>query len=78
MAEYKLEGVVAPDPNGTRTSYWGYQVTVRDGEVFAEIPDELVDVEIASGRIKPLETPETPETPKKIDGRSKEAREAKE
>ena len=57
MAEYKLEGVVAPDPNGTNATYWGYKVVVRDGEVFAEIPDDLVETEIGAGRIKAIEKP---------------------
>jgi len=53
---HRLHNVFSHEPVGSTVYHYGYKCKVKtDGEVWAEIPDELLAIEIASGRVRESE-----------------------
>jgi len=58
----KLHNVQSHEAVGTVGSHYGYPTVVKEGnEVWAEIPQDLYDIEVAGGRVRVEDTVATME-----------------
>jgi len=49
-----------PDESGANPRHFGFECRIEDGNLVADVPDELLQSELAAGRVKLLEPPTEP------------------
>jgi hypothetical protein len=59
MPFVKLHNVTAHSPIGSLEQHYGYSCEVREDGLYADVPESLIETELASGRVRATSTEET-------------------